>query len=50
MTGQAAADAAARVPACEYLNAAELAALTGKEQPAAQCRALRALGIPQRGI
>lgn len=36
---------------CEYLNRAELLALTGKEQPAAQCRALRAMGMPflQRG-
>ncbi|WP_297505642.1 DUF4224 domain-containing protein [Ferrovum sp.] len=33
-------------PQCEFLNAVELVALTGKEQPAAQCRALKALGIP----
>ena len=51
MTDSAPSAPPAPVPPCEYLNAAELLALTGKEQPAAQCRALRAMGIPflQRG-
>jgi len=51
MTGSYLGVQPAPLPPCEYLNAAELLALTGKEQPAAQCRTLRAMGIPflQRG-
>ena len=51
MTGTHLGDQPAPLPVCEYLNHAELLALTGKELPAAQCRALRAMGMPflQRG-